>query len=369
MHDRVVARFRDKSQTTKRGWSRLKPLLGVLLSWFIIGLRLSNGQDSATQDQILNQYKVHLKTLEKAGQDSTLKGKHTLTMSMNGKQLINRQEDLMIARNGSNTLLRLSALHPHVIPKDRTERIREGEEINLCLPPDTYSIKSAQLGGPYYMPKSGPVDETELKTLAAYNGSFLGAPYSLLSHSIGTLLEDPQFRVTSVTPEKADGGDRWKIAFTSKIDSPSFLPGSGWFIVDPGRHWSLEAFEYRTTPKTAPASKEVAVSTSITRGSVKYGLTADLPSVERIEIVDNATMSDRKTYETKEVVEVAKMEWGNYPRDQFSLEYYSLDDLAGTAWKKRVWRAILLGIAAVAFFVISVLIQRRRFRKAAAELN
>jgi len=80
-------------------------------------------------------------------------------------------------------------------------------------------------------------------------------------------------------------------------------------------------------------------------------------------------MSDRKTYETKEVVEVAKMEWGNYPRDQFSLEYYSLDDLAGTAWKKRVWRAILLGIAAVAFFVISVLIQRRRFRKAAAELN
>ena len=283
------------------------------------------------------QYKAALARMDARGARTYLEGDQSLTIARNGKTLRERRRSVVIARDGAKVLLRT-----------RHGGLAE-EEVELSLPPAYYVIRSRRIGGPYYLPKSQEqIGDGESRTVSAYNDNMLGAPYSLLYHRISQLLKEPGLAITSVQPERSGSKGMWKMSFRMKADSPSLGQGSGWFIVDPDMGWALLSFEFRSAEDT----------TTVSSGRVSYGRQVDgLPVPKEVETTDK-TLVGSDTYITKARLDIKKFEWGPYPEEEFTLDYYKLGDLARSTPGGGGARGIVLLLLAALLLGLSIYVKR-----------
>ena len=319
--------------------------------------------------EVLAQYKAALAKIDSRGAKIHLEGKYVLSVSANGKLLVERKEELLIARDGEKILIR----HRERIRRRGREvsskrAITEpGEDIALFSPPDYYTIQSHGSGGPYFLTNRTQINDENSRASASYNYDLLGAPYSLPFQPIDHLLDDPNFVVTGVDPEHGGTSKRWKISFKIKNDSVATKSGSGWFVVDPDLNWALVSFEYHTAKEAKKRSEEVSVVNSTTIGTITYGPLVDgNPMPERIMMTSSMTLSNGQKHQTEQSLEVTSFEWSPYPEEAFTLDYYGLGDLAASTRARAVWRGILLLLGSGALIGLSIYLTKYRNRNKSA---
>ena len=319
--------------------------------------------------EVLAQYKAALAKIDSRGAKIHLEGKYVLSVSANGKLLVERKEELLIARDGEKVLIR----HRERIRRRGREvsskrAITEpGEDIALFSPPDYYTIQSHGSGGPYFLTNRTQINDENSRASASYNYDLLGAPFSLFTQPIVRLLDDPNFVVTGVDPEHGGTSKRWKISFKIKNDSVATKSGSGWFVVDPDLNWALVSFEYHTAKEAKKRSEEVSVVNSTTIGTITYGPLVDgNPMPERIMMTSSMTLSNGQKHQTEQSLEVTSFEWSPYPEEAFTLDYYGLGDLAASTRARAVWRGILLLLGSGALIGLSIYLTKYRNRNKSA---
>ena len=187
---------------------------------------------------------------------------------------------------------------------------------------------------------------------------YVQAPWVLRGKPLGTLIHEPEFKLTACEGATHDGSELCKVSFeyTPTPDKAKLTAmRGGWFLLDPEQHWAIVEYEIKPAPKIW-----TAILGSNVYGDVSKGF--PLLRETRHRIVGTDGHWDENAVFTK----LAYRE--SIPEAEFGLAQYGLPEPYGPLDSGKSMRGpilILAGLLAIA--VAGLLYYRVRNARAAME--
>lgn len=199
-----------------------------------------------------------------------------------------------------------------------------------------------------YVLASLGADQDLRRTLKLRVDQFVDAPSRLFGSRISELMTDPRFTIRKVSAMGEENGPLFKIDFTH--EDPRKLRRSGWFLVDPNRHWAVTKYECRC--------QQDGGHDFLDREEIEYTEPAPSRSLAVKRVV-----SEFSVYRDEFVFD--DFAFGPVPASDFTLTAFGLPELGRPGARGNpTWTVLFLVLLAAVSAACAILLARAARRRA-----
>ena len=311
--------------------------LGRLLLIIMISLMSVQQAHAGAAEMLEFQTKFAAESRQLEQLQSQVRGFCRLRATSRIPQVAPFAHDISFAKMGGSVKAEVRRLNP----KDEKTGIRD--DVYCLTPESSFRLAKTNADSGFDVHSLGEPDDHLDVMFDTVFGRFLAASYSVYGTRLYKQMNTPSFKLVDVQRVPGKGKSLMRVAYEIGGSGPV---NKGSVVCDPEQHWAFQSGEL-----------EVVIDQFKTKYTfdVQYQTVAGVPFPLTVTYVD----PDARRI----VAQFSNIQFGETPRDQFTMPYYGLPDLVDRRQDAPWVRLGLISLLSVAIFGAGLATYRLAFRR------